>query len=62
MDLQFTKISNELERQINKDLSDIEKWLNNWRLRMAPEKCSYLIFSLAFGKKGKKEVKKEERS
>ena len=31
----FTKINNELERQINKDLLDIEKWLNNWRLRMA---------------------------
>jgi hypothetical protein len=30
---------------INAHLKKLENWLNKWRLKMAPEKCSYLIFS-----------------
>ena len=38
-------INQENENNINKHLSEIYKWNCNWRLKMAPEKCSYLLFS-----------------
>jgi hypothetical protein len=31
--------------QINNHLEKIQKWLNRWRLKMAPHKCSYLVFT-----------------
>ena len=52
----FSKINNAVENSLNKQISSLEKWLNNWRLTMAPEKCSYSIFSKNFkaGDSGKK--------
>ena len=41
----FKKFGNRIEKQINKYLKTIENWLCKWRLRMAPSKCSYLVFS-----------------
>ena len=32
-------------RNINNHLSGLAKWLHRWRLRMAPHKCNYLVFS-----------------
>jgi hypothetical protein len=29
----------------NKHLTTIQKWLNKFRLRMAPYKCNYLVFT-----------------
>jgi len=29
----------------NKHLINIQKWLNKFRLRMAPQKCNYLVFT-----------------
>ncbi len=57
----FPKINEEIERQINKYLIKIQKWLNTWRLKMCPEKCFYTIFSqnLKSGKKGTKGIKRE---
>ena len=31
--------------KINRHLQKIQVWLNKWRLKMAPHKCSYLVFS-----------------
>ena len=31
--------------KINKLLRNLEKWLYTWRLRMAPHKCNFLVFS-----------------
>jgi hypothetical protein len=39
------KINQEINNKINENLTKLEEWLNNWRLKMAPEKCSYMIFS-----------------
>ena len=39
---------------INKHLISIEKWLTKWRLRMAPHKCNYLVFT-----NGKKDISGE---
>jgi hypothetical protein len=30
---------------IKKYLRELETWLNKWRLKMAPQKCNYIIFS-----------------
>ena len=40
----YKKIPNAASKQINKHLDKIQKWLNKWRLKMAPKKCSYLVF------------------
>ena len=58
----FTKINAEIEKQLNNYLRSLEAWLNNWQLKMAPEKCNYIIFSLAYkaGEKGTKGVTKEK--
>ena len=52
----FSKINDQSAQCINNQLSKLESWLNNWRLKMAPEKCNYSIFSKYFrgGDKGKK--------
>ena len=57
----FNKITYEVELQLNIDLKIIQMWLSKWRLKMAPEKCSYIIFSLYYkaGVNGKKGIKKE---
>ena len=31
--------------KINKHLVDLVKWMGKWRLRFAPHKCNYLVFS-----------------
>jgi hypothetical protein len=33
------------EANINLYLSELEAWLNAWRLKMAPQKCAYIIFN-----------------
>ncbi|CAF1075643.1 unnamed protein product, partial [Brachionus calyciflorus] len=40
----FDKIGN-INDIINKYLRELETWLNKWRLKMAPQKCNYIIFS-----------------
>ena len=40
----FNKYGN-IKDLINSYLKKIELWLSKWRLKMAPEKCSYIIFS-----------------
>jgi len=32
-------------KNINKHLKELEKWLSKWRLRMAHNKCNFLVFS-----------------
>ena len=32
-------------KNINNHLKNLEKWFYKWRLRMAPNKCNYLVFS-----------------
>jgi exonuclease III len=39
------RVDEETSNYINKHLKDLETWLNKWRLKMAPHKCAYLIFS-----------------
>ena len=51
----FNKITPTVERQLNKQLLELEKWLNNWWLKIAPEKYFYSIFSN--NKKGHKKEK-----
>ncbi len=52
----FKKINSHVENQLNKQMVSLESWQNNWRLKMAPEKCLYSIFSnnKKAGEKGKK--------
>ena len=52
----FSKINQAVEVQLNKQTVKLEKWLNDWRLKMAPHKCMYSIFSQnkKAGEKGKK--------
>ena len=40
----FDKFGN-INDIINKYLRELETWLNKWRLKMAPQKCNYIIFS-----------------
>ena len=58
----FKKITNPLQNIINDQLLKLENWLNNWRLKMAPEKCAYSIFSnnRKAGEKGTKGHNKEK--
>ena len=30
---------------ISRQLIKLQEWLNKWRMKMAPQKCSYLVFS-----------------
>ncbi len=39
------KVNEETSAYINNHLKELEIWLNKWRLKMAPHKCNYLIFS-----------------
>ena len=57
----FNKITPYVENELNNQLKSLESWLNNWRLKMAPEKCLYSIFSnnRKAGEKGKKGFNKE---
>lgn len=41
----YNKASVNLNNKINKHLASIESWLNKWRLKMAPQKCNYIVFS-----------------
>jgi hypothetical protein len=34
-----------IEQKLNDYLQKLEKWMNQWRLSLAPHKCQYLIFS-----------------
>ena len=58
----FRKINSQVENQLNKQMLSLESWLNNWRLKMAPEKCVYSIFSnnKKAGEKGKKGFNNEK--
>jgi len=40
----FKKFGN-IEKHINKYLKQLEICLSKWRLKMAPQKCNYLVFS-----------------
>ena len=51
---EFTHFNSETEKEINEHLKNIETWSKKWRLKMAPDKCSYIIFS-----KNKKTAKDE---
>ena len=57
----FSKINESIESQLNKYLKLLETWLNTWQFKMAPEKCSYTIFSRYYkaGDKGKKGIQRE---
>ena len=41
----YRKNPNAASIAINKHLISIQNWLNNWRLKMAPHKCNYLVFT-----------------
>ena len=32
-------------KKINDHLKELEKWMSKWRLKLAPHKCNYLVFS-----------------
>jgi hypothetical protein len=34
-----------IEKKINTHLQEIEAWLFKWRLKMAPHKCNYIVFT-----------------
>jgi hypothetical protein len=38
-------VTEETSNYINARLKTLEEWLNKWRLKMAPEKCNYQVFS-----------------
>jgi len=38
-------VSEETSKYINLKLKNLENWLNKWRLKMAPNKCNYVVFS-----------------
>lgn len=44
----FKTIGNQIESRINDRLKELESWLNKWRLKIAPHKCNYVIFSQNF--------------
>ena len=52
----FKKMNSQSAHLINNQLIKLESWLNIWRLKMAPEKFNYSIFSKYFkgGAKGTK--------
>ena len=58
----FKKLNLQVENQLNKQLQALESWLNNWMLKMAPNKCVYSIFSnnRKAGEKGKKGFNNEK--
>ena len=41
---QIFKKTGNLNKSINSYLNNLETWLNNWRLKMAPHKCNFMIF------------------
>ena len=41
----FFKKQGNIESQINRYLSELEKWLMKWKMKIATNKCSYLIFT-----------------
>jgi hypothetical protein len=43
--LNFFKKYGNIEKHINVYLKKKEKWLSKWRLKMAPHKCNFIIFS-----------------
>ena len=58
----FKKISSEVESTINEQLNKLYLWTLKWRLKLAPTKCSYAIFSKNYkaGEKGKKGYNNEK--
>jgi hypothetical protein len=60
----FSKLNSQASTQLNKQTNKLECWLNNWRLKMAPDKCVQSIFSLnkKAGEKGKKGFNNEKLS
>ena len=41
----FKEINQKSSDSFNSYLTKLENWLTDWRLKMAPEKCNYIIFS-----------------
>jgi hypothetical protein len=41
----FFKKKGNVEDQINKYLKEIERWLTKWKMKMAPNKCRYMVFT-----------------
>ena len=41
----FFKKKGNIEGQINKYLKEIEQWLIKWKMKMAPSKCRYMVFT-----------------
>ena len=60
----FSKLNSQASTQLNKQTNKLECWLNNWRLKMAPDKCVQSIFSLnkKADEKGKKGFNNEKLS
>ena len=44
----FQTIGNQIEKCLNDRLKVLKSWLNTWRLKIAPNKCNYIIFSQNF--------------
>lgn len=42
----FSTFGPQIEKRINTRLKELETWLSSWRLKIAPHKCNYIIFSL----------------
>ena len=42
---EFDVINLRVEQEMNEHLEEIYNWNRKWRLKMAPEKCAYIIFS-----------------
>jgi exonuclease III len=55
--LNFFKKYGNIEKHINVYLQKIENWLNKWRLKMAPQKCNFIIFSQNRNEKEKLKLK-----
>ena len=58
----FNKINSSVEYYLNTQLYSLQCWLSNWHLKMAPEKCCYIILShySKSGENGKKGIKQEK--
>lgn len=58
----FKKIEKETEIMLNGQLKKLYNWMNLWRLKFSPQKCSYSIFSKNFknGENGRKGYNNEK--
>ena len=52
---QFKRKKGHIEKSTNKYLNRLESWTNKWRIKFAPSKCSYYVFTRAI--KNAKKIK-----